>query len=248
MLVFDLLLTVYFWTVTSIFSIFTYIICRIIYPFVSQKTFARTQESLCAYPILYSMIIPGFWKLTIKDYRKNKNWNCTRFVIIANHLSFIDSLLLATIPLTKKFMMGKIFSKIPLFGWLTTSSGYVLVDRNDSNTTYDAVQRATESMKDGCSFALFPEGRRSLDGKLDKFKTGAYRIAQQTKTPILPIVLKNTDKAMRFGGIASFANIEMIIGEPFNASMDIHSDIKFTKTFMKYHGCAKAFQKIVKSF
>ena len=235
MLITDLLLTIYFWSVTAISLLFTYLLLLILYPFVSQKTFSRLYELIPGYIILYSMIIPGFWNLTIKDYRKDTSWTNKRYIIVANHLSFIDSLVACVFPLKKKFMIGKIFTKIPVFGWLSLSSGHIPVDKDDPSTTIDAVKRSVKTMSDGSSFMLYPEGKRSVTGELLEFKTGAYRISQETGVPILPICLRNTEKGMRIGGIVSFANMEIIIGEPFQVESgwdNVNNCINKTKQFI----------------
>ena len=84
----------------------------------------------------------------------------------------------------------------------------------------------------------YPEGQRNNNPKeLLPFKTGAYRIARETKVPILPIALKNTGKAMPIGGLVNFADIKMIIGEPFHVeSVDqIPHLIEGTRDFLLKH-------------
>ncbi len=233
-MILNLLLTIYFWIITVISVLISFISCIIVYPFIDQKTFARLFEKVCGYIIIYSMVIPGFWKIIIKDYRQNPTWDEKRYVIIANHISFIDSLLGILIPLKKKYMMARIFTYIPIFGWITKSAGFVFVDNKDKTTLYDAVDKAVNSMKDGCSFMLYPEGKRT-HGNLEKFKTGAYRIAQKTRVKILPLCLKGTNVAMPIGGIVSTATIEMHIGEPFYVNdgwNSIQESINKSKNFI----------------
>lgn len=211
----EFFLTIYFWSLSVICLLVTSVTCLILYPFIDQKTFARVYEIMTGYVMLYLMIIPGFWSLKITDHRQDKSWDNKRYVIVANHVSFVDSLISSVICLKKKYMIGHIFTKIPIFGWLAKTAGFVYADRNRPDINRDAVDRAIETMKDGCSFWLYPEGRRELPGQLGEFKTGAYRIAKATGLPILPITMKNTEKGMRFGGIVGFADMEIIIDEPF---------------------------------
>lgn len=235
MIIIDLALTVYFWSVTVISILFTYLVCLCCYLFVSQRTFAKIYEQLSGNIMIYSMVIPGFWSIDVIDHRQDKTWKNKRYIVVANHISFIDTLLGTLIPINKKFMMGRVFAKIPVFGWLCKNAGHVPVDKNDPSSTVDAVQRAVKSMSDGCSFMLFPEGKRTK-GELGKFKTGAYRISQETEVPILPIALINTNKAMRIGGIVSTANIKIVIGEPFHVPPGwdiIQEKIKHTKDFIR---------------
>lgn len=215
-----LFLTVYFWALSVGALLLSYVICMISYPFIDQKTFARMYETITAKTMLYFMTVPGFWKVKVTDLRKDKSWKDKRYVIIGNHLSFIDSLVTVLIPLQKKFMVGHFFTKIAVFGWLTKKSGFVTADRNNPNLNKDAVERAVETMKDGCSFCIFPQGRREPLDKIENFKTGAFRIAHKVNIPILPITLKGTEKAMPIGGWVYCSDIEIIIHEPFYINDD----------------------------
>ena len=236
----EFFLTIYFWSLSVICLLVTYVTCLLLYPFIDQKTFARIYEVMTGYVMLYLMIIPGFWSLKVIDNRQDKSWTnesgeSKRFVFVANHLSLIDSLIVSVFPLKKKFMIAQMFTQIPIFGWLARNAGFVYADRNKPDLNRDAVQRSIETMRDGCSFLVYPEGRRELiPYQLDEFKTGAYRIARATNLPILPLTLKNTEKGMRFGAIVDFANMEIIIDEPFYVE---NEDYKFyiekTKTIMR---------------
>ena len=111
--------------------------------------------------------------------------------------------------------MARTFSKIPIFGWLCRTSGHVMVDGNDKNTTKPAVNLAVKTMEDGCSLIVYPESKRSFNSHdLLPFKTGAFRIAQKTGVPILPVVIKGTNRGMKMWGICKPADLELIIGEP----------------------------------
>lgn len=208
------LCTIYFWSVATIGVILTAIASGLAYPFVEQKTFARIYESVAGYFIFYAMSIPGIWSLKITDLRQHKTFD-DRYVMIANHASFCDSLMVSLLPINKKFMMAKIFTKIPIFGWLCRTSGHVLVDRHDSTSTRPAVNKAVKTLYDGSSFMIYPEGRRSSDPtKLLPFKTGAFRLAQRVGLPILPMILRGTGQAMPIGGFCQPCAIEIIICDP----------------------------------
>lgn len=216
-----MILTIYFWGVSVICLIFTFLVCLVVYNFVDQKTFSRTYESFTGLIILYIMIFSGIWSIKVRDRRKDKTWKDIdekdkQYVVIANHMSFVDSMITAMIPLKKKFMIGNVFTKAPIFGWLSLKSGFIPAEKGNTELNSRAVDRAIEAMKDGSSFFLYPEGQRELiPYKMEIFKTGAFRIAYKTGVPILPIIIKGTERAMPIGGKVWFADIEMIIEEPF---------------------------------
>ena len=217
----EFFLTIYFWSLAVICILVTYFTLLVLYPFISQKTFSRIYEVMIGYAMLYLMLIPGFWSFKITDYRSDKSWEDKRFVMVANHLSFIDSLISSSLPVMKKFMIAKIFTQIPIFGWLTRNAGFVHADRNKPEVNKNSVNNAVETIRDGSSFFIYPLGYRQLTpNDLGEFKTGAFRIAKATGLPILPITIKNTEKGMRFGAIVGFADLEMIIDEPFYVHTD----------------------------
>lgn len=196
------------------------IICLCSYPFLEQKSFTRLYEFLIGTTMLKIMTIPGFWSIKVTDLRENKTYN-DRYIFIANHASFIDSILCSQIPVTKKFIMNAVFTKIPLFGQLCLMSGHVPVNPKDKNSSKNALSKSIVAMEDGSSFMVYPEGTRSDNPyKLLPFKTGAFRLAQQSKINVLPMILKGTGVAMPIGGICYPANLEIIICDPISVGSD----------------------------
>ena len=63
----DIAVTVYFWITAAISTIITTAICIVIYPFLSEKTYARTYEAIIGTLILKFMTIPGFWAFAISS-------------------------------------------------------------------------------------------------------------------------------------------------------------------------------------
>ena len=218
----EFFLTVYFWLLTIPSLLFTALYCLCVYPFVDEKTFARTYESLMGNTLLTAMVYPGFWKINMVDLRKDKTWTNPdgsekRFVVIVNHLSYVDSLISVLLPISKKYMMGRVFSNLPIFGFLTRNAGYVTAERGNVELNKTAVDRAVSTInKDLCSFQIYPEGAREKTPYVfEQFKTGAFRIARQTDLQILPVTLKGTYEAMH-GIVVGRAVITVYIDDPFS--------------------------------
>lgn len=223
----EILLTIYFYLVLIPIFLITYFICILIYPFADEKTFTKIYMTFISKNILFFMTTPGFWSIKITDLRTDKSWKNIdgtdkQFILIANHISYIDSLIISVIPLKFKFMIAQIFTKIPVFGWITRCSGFVTADRNNPVLNKTAVDKAIETInRDKCSFCLFPQGRRNLiPYKDDKIHTGAFRISKASNIPILPLSLKGVFEAMQLHGTVGFSNIELIIHEPFYVTDD----------------------------
>ena len=220
----DIILTIYLILVVLITFIGSLPIVIIGYIFLKQKDFGYMNECLGSI-IFRSMTLLGFWTFKIIDLRKHKDFT-KQYVIVSNHVSFIDTLILWQLPLYKKFIMAEKYTKIPIFGQLCKAGGNIFVDKFNRDTTIDAVDKAYNTIKDGSSIVIFSEGMRSPDPNiLLPFKTGAFRLAQKANIPILPITIKGTGKACPVGGICHPGDIEMIIGDPIEVSSD-YTDIK----------------------
>ena len=217
----------------------SFIVCLIAYPFVDEQTFAGLYEFILSNSIICGMSF--IWSFHLKDLRSDseKNDKKAQYVIIANHSSFIDSIIMAKVPFRKKYMISRIFERVPVFNWLCKKSGHVMVGKDDKkNNVVSALIRAEQSMNDGSSFVIYPEGSRSKDCKiLLPFKTGAFRLACNTKNKILPVFISGADKGMKIGGICSPTNIYLTIGHPFsvksNSDKDIEESINKSRSFIQ---------------
>ena len=117
-------------------------------------------------------------------------------VIVCNHLSYLDPLLLiALFPQHKTIVKTRFFST-PIFGWMITKSGYLPATSEGrfSRLMLDRMDGMEEYLKDGGNLFIFPEGTRSRDGRIGNLNSGALKIARMCKAPIYVLQLGNTDK------------------------------------------------------
>ena len=126
------------------------------------------------------------------------------YVVVANHESFVDILLLSHLPFEMKWMSKSEFFKIPIMGWLMQLAGDIRLDRSDKKAGARALIECRDRLGKNVSVMIFPEGTRSRTGELGEFKAGAFRIAVQTGLPILPVAVLGTRDALvkndwRFG-------------------------------------------------
>ena len=106
-------------------------------------------------------------------------------VIILNHSSFLDILLVLQMNPKVIIMVKKWVYNSPFFGLIIRYSGYVFVTENVELNKIDIEQRIAE----GYSIAIFPEGTRSFDGSFSRFHKGAFLLATELKLDIQPIVI-----------------------------------------------------------
>lgn len=126
------------------------------------------------------------------------------WIVVANHESFVDILLIAHLPMEMKWVSKQTFFKIPLVGWLMRMARDIKLVRGESGSGARVYVEAAERLNNKVSVMLFPEGTRSADGELGEFRDGAFKMALSTGTPILPIAVHGTRAALvkhdwRFG-------------------------------------------------
>ncbi len=118
------------------------------------------------------------------------------FIRVANHQSFLDMPLVATMPMNMKWISKKELFKIPFVGWLMHLSGHISVDRGSKGAAKSLLEMI-EPINDGMSVMVFPEGTRSREGRLKPFKKGAFHASMDYGFRIQPIVIEGTYKCMK---------------------------------------------------
>lgn len=119
------------------------------------------------------------------------------YIVTCNHRSLID------IPLSTPFIPGpnktiakKSMSRIPFFGWVY-ARGSVLVDRNSDASRRKSFEAMKQTLRMGMHMCIYPEGTRNKTARpLNKFYDGAFKLATDTKTPVIPAVIFNTAKVL----------------------------------------------------
>lgn len=122
------------------------------------------------------------------------------FVVLANHQSILDILMLSRVPREMKWVAKEELFRIPWVGWMLRMSGDIPIRRGDAESGDEALARARAYLERGMSVMIFPEGTRSKTGTLLPFKSGAFRLAIETGAPILPIAVHGTARGMPKGG------------------------------------------------
>jgi len=143
-------------------------------------------------------------------------WSHRPAVFIFNHQSAIDMLLLCK--LLRRDFVGiakKEVQKNPIFGPVFRLAGAVFVDRANHEKAVRALEPAIDTLRQGLSIAIAPEGTRSPTPKLGRFKKGAFHLAMAAKVPIVPIVFKNAlDALPKHGVFVRPATIEAVVHKP----------------------------------
>lgn len=148
-------------------------------------------------------------------------------IYMTNHQSYFDIFaLLAYVPVHFKFILKKELMEIPLFGLAMRKAGYIGVDREDPKEAILSMRKAGEKLKSGASLVVFPEGTRSVDGRLLPFKRGAFNLAIKSGCDIVPLAICNSYLIVSKGSLkVNRGGFEMAIGKPISTNGYTKKDI-----------------------
>ncbi|HEY2386884.1 MAG TPA: HAD-IB family hydrolase [Candidatus Binatia bacterium] len=143
-------------------------------------------------------------------------WEHRPAVFIFNHQSGIDMLLLCRLLRRDIVAVAKQeLRRNPIFGPAFALAGVVFVDRFDHERAVAALAPAVDTLRQGISLVLAPEGTRSVTARLGRFKKGAFRLAMTAGVPIVPIVFRNAlDALPKHGVIVRPATVEVVVHPP----------------------------------
>ena len=125
----------------------------------------------------------------------------TSCIFMSNHVSNLDPpVVLPALPGRSSVLLKKSLTKIPILGTAMLMAKFVPVERGSKRETAQAsVVAAADALRSGLHILVYPEGTRSLDGRLSTFKKGPFFLAQQTGAPIIPVAVSGTESMMRKG-------------------------------------------------
>ena len=158
------------------------------------------RERLVPIRKLYSILarlaifINPLWSLKIEN--RNKFSNDRLYVLVSNHQSVMDILLLQCLFKHFRWVSKAENFRLPLLGWMMFLVKDIRLERSNPASFAALMKKCSHALATGNSLAIFPEGSRSTDGEIKRFKDGAFWIALHNKVSILPLVLDNTLNAL----------------------------------------------------
>lgn len=170
-----------------VITLFLGTLCLISYPFDRTMKMTSFFSKLWARWILWvsgaRLKIKGLEKI---DFKRP-------YVFVANHQSYLDiPAILSSFPFPIKMVAKASLFKIPFFGQAIKLSGFISIDRTKGKEAYRSLKEALYRIKKGISILVFPEGMRSLDGKVGPFMSGAFFLAFKSKVPLVPVSISGT--------------------------------------------------------
>jgi 1-acyl-sn-glycerol-3-phosphate acyltransferase len=204
----EVLASCYFWP--SMFLVSALLFPVSVFLWLTTVLFDRRRYILHQWTCYWSEIILGinpYWKVKVEG--REKIDPAKVYVMVSNHQSGLDIMVLFKLHCHYKWVAKKGLFRIPFIGWNMGLNGYISIERSLGKSKLQMMDKAADSIREGNSVMLFPEGTRSPDGNLQPYKTGAFRLAKETGTDILPVAISGTCHAIRKGGLRIHRNDRM---------------------------------------
>lgn len=124
------------------------------------------------------------------------------YVFASNHQSLFDIPILFThLPVSFRILFKQSLLGIPFLGWHLWIAGHIPVDRSNPVRARRSLERATEHIRRKGSIVVFPEGTRSPDGSIGRFKHGSFTLAIRAGVPVVPVTISESWRIMERGKV-----------------------------------------------
>ena len=147
----------------------------------------------CFWASIYTWTNPA-WR--VKIHHRERILRGRPTVMVANHLSLLDILVLFRLFTHYKWVSKAENFRVPLIGWNMSLNGYIQLKRGDRNSVIRMMRQCERTLAAGNSIMMFPEGTRSMTGRMRPFKIGAFELALAARAPIQPLVITGSGDAL----------------------------------------------------
>ena len=139
------------------------------------------------------------------------------YVFVSNHQSIYDiPILFWSLPYQLRIIAKESLGDFPFLGWHLRRTGHMLVDRRrpDRARIFGWASRLTAN---GLSLIVFPEGTRSRDGRVARFKGGGFLLALQAGLPVVPLSIVGSRHVMLKGRLATYpGSVRLVVHDPID--------------------------------
>lgn len=214
---------IFLFTLCAIFILLSAVALVVCYPFDKGR---RVVHELSRILVRIFFAIPPRWKNTVEGIEhvdRNKN-----YVIVLNHNAMTDIPVLYYLPLNFRWVSKREVFRIPFIGQFLVLHGDICIDRgNGAEAMEQLLREGNKWISRGASVAIFPEGTRSKDGEIHRFRSGAFALAKDAGVDILPVLLDGTKTFVKKNMMFNWGNrIKLRVLPPVPAeevaSLEIH--------------------------
>lgn len=178
---------------TTVWCIISVIVLALTYPFDKSR---RWVHEISRYMTWVFFGLPPRVRRTI-DGLENID-RSKPYVIVLNHTSGVDIIAAYKIPLNFRWVSKREVFRLPFFGPMLLVHGDIPIERgNAAAAMAKVIHEGKIWLGRGASVAIFPEGTRSKDGEIHRFKAGAFSLAKEAGVEILPVVMTGTAAMFR---------------------------------------------------
>jgi len=139
----------------------------------------------------------------------------TTYVFVSNHQSIYDTpVVFASLPYQLRIIAKESLARFPVLGWHLKRGGHLFVDRRDPDRA-GILKRWSALVSQGLSLIVYPEGTRTTDGHVARFKAGSFLLAIQAGLPIVPLSIVGTRNVMPKGRLRTEpAQVRLVVHDP----------------------------------
>ncbi|MEE9180796.1 MAG: lysophospholipid acyltransferase family protein, partial [Vicinamibacteria bacterium] len=124
------------------------------------------------------------------------------YIFAANHQSIYDiPILFASLPFSFRILYKESLNRVPFMGWHLYFCGHISVDRSNSVRARQSLERAANQIRQGTSVVIFPEGTRSENGSIGRFKKGSFLLAIKSGVAVVPVTISESWRIMKKGEV-----------------------------------------------
>lgn len=199
------------WPTIVILTLFTAVFTILFVPFRNAE-FVHKVQQFWSRSFFRLMFLP----VTVEGLEHIKPGQS--YVFVSNHQSMFDVwLVYGWLPVIFKWLMKAELRKVPFVGTACKAAGHIYVDRKNPKAAIESMENVKKQLKNGICTVIFPEGTRTKDGQVGRFKRGAFQIALDLKLPVIPISLSGCYDVLPKGKPFVYRRpVRMYVGEPID--------------------------------
>ena len=197
---------------------------------INNRLWAKGVFLLCG----LRLVVRGIEKL---DFTRN-------YVYVSNHASLLDiPAVIAGVPDQIRLVYKKELEKIPVFGWGLKWGSYIGIDRGNRAEAMRSIEEAARKIREGASAFLYAEGTRTLDGKLQPFKRGAFHLAVRSGVPVVPLTINGTFSILPKHSLGiNPGTVELVLDDPIAVNPEGGKEEEFRVMDLVHASIARAYK------
>lgn len=194
-----------------VLTLFTALFTIVLAPWKNSRL-VHAEQMLWARSFFWLLFLPV--RVTgLEHIRKGQS-----YVFVSNHQSMLDVwAIYGYLPVVYKWLMKAEIRKIPFVGLACQCAGHIFVERSNARASFRSLQAIERQLVNGVCTVIFPEGTRSKDGEVARFKRGAFQVALDLHLPVIPISLSGCYEAFdRNAKYVTRYPVSLHVGEPID--------------------------------